>query len=308
MFIEPPTMSMNFLINSSPLAGSEGKAMTINQLQKRLENEAELNLSLKFENGPTSDTFKVYGRGEMHLGVLIETIRREGFELAVSPPEVVLKRDEQGTLLEPFEEVTIDCDTEYSSTVIEKMTRRKGEILKMNETNGKTRLIMKCPTRGLLGFGSEFKTDTRGTGIFNHSFLGYEAFKGAVEKSRKGALISMADGVCTAYALTELESRGNLFISPGDRVYKGMVVGECSRANDIEINPCRTKVLTNVRQILKEENVKLTPAKTFTLEDLIAYVGEDEIIEITPACLRLRKYHLDANDRKNQARARKAAN
>ena len=306
MFVEPPTVSMNFLINSSPIAGSEGKAMTIAQLQKRLESEAEFNLALKFEPGPSSDTFKVYGRGEMHLGVLIETIRREGFELAVSPPEVVLKRDESDTLLEPFEEVTIDCDSEFASTVIEKMTRRKGEILKMNDSNGKSRIIMKCPTRGLIGFGSEFKTDTRGTGILNHSFLRYEPFKGVVEKSRKGALISMADGTCTAYALTDLESRGTLFVSPGDRVYKGMVVGECSRANDIEINPCRTKVLTNVRQILKEENVKLTPARSFSLEDLIAYVGEDEIIEVTPKCLRLRKFHLDSTARKNQTRARKA--
>lgn len=273
MYIEPPTVSMNFLINSSPLAGSEGKAMTIQQLLKRLETESEFNLALKFEPGATSDTFKVYGRGEMHLGVLIETIRREGFELAVSPPEVVLNRNSEGDLMEPFEEVTIDCDSEFSSTVIEKMTKRKAEIIRMIELNGKTRIILKCPTRGLIGFGSEFKTDTRGTGILNHSFSGYEKFKGVIEKNRKGALISMADGVCTGYALTDLESRGTLFVAPGDKVYNGMVVGECSRSNDIEVNPCRTKVLTNVRQILKEENVKLSPPKSFSLEDLIAYVN-----------------------------------
>lgn len=266
-------MSMNFLINSSPLAGQEGKSMTAQQLQKRLEAESEISLALRFEPGATTDTFKVYGRGEMHLGVLIETIRREGLELAVSPPEVVLKRNENGDLMEPVEEITIDCDSEYTSTVIEKMTRRRGEIAKMNDVGGRARIILKCPTRGLIGFGNEFKTDTRGTGILNHSFLGYEPFRGPVERSRKGALISMADGICTAYALTELESRGTLFVSPGDRVYKGMVVGECSRVNDIEINPCRTKVLTNVRQVLKDENVRLTPAKTFTLEDLIAYVS-----------------------------------
>lgn len=273
MSVEPPTVSMNFLINTSPLSGTEGKAMTIQQLMKRLETESEFNLALKFEAGPTSDTFKVYGRGEMHLGVLIETIRREGFELAVSPPEVVLCRNEEGVLMEPFEEVTVDCDSEFSSYVIEKMTKRKGEIIRMIDLNNKARIILKCPTRGLIGFGSEFKTDTRGTGILNHSFIGYEPFKGEVEKNRKGALISMADGVCTGYALTDLESRGTLFISPGDKVYKGMVVGECSRSNDIEVNPCRAKVLTNVRQTLKEENVRLTPAKSFTLEDLIAYVG-----------------------------------
>lgn len=273
MYIEPPTVSMNFLINSSPLAGSEGKAMTIQQLLKRLEAESEFNLALKFEPGTTSDTFKVYGRGEMHLGVLIETIRREGFEIAVSPPEVVLIRNEDGELMEPIEEVTIDCDSEYSSCVIEKMSKRKAEIIRMIDLNGKTRLILKTPTRGLIGFGSEFKTDTRGTGILNHSFLGYEKYKGAVEKNRKGALISMADGICTGYALIDLESRGTLFVAPGDRVYSGMVVGECSRSNDIEVNPCRSKVLTNVRQTLKDENVKLAPPKPFSLEDLIAYVN-----------------------------------
>lgn len=273
MNIEPPTVSMNFLINSSPLAGTEGKAMTIQQLFKRLETESEFNLALKFEQGSSNDTFKVYGRGEMHLGVLIETMRREGFELAVSPPEVVLTRTKEGELLEPIEEVTIDCDSEYASIVIEKMSKRKAEIIRMIELNGKTRLILKIPTRGLIGFGSEFKTDTRGTGVLNHSFLGYEKYKGAVEKNRKGALISMADGICTGYALTDLESRGTLFVAPGDKVYTGMVVGECSRANDIEVNPCRTKVLTNVRQILKEENVKLSPPRHFSLEDLIAYVN-----------------------------------
>ena len=280
MNIEPPTVSMNFLINSSPLSGTEGKAMTIQQLFKRLESESEFNLALKFEQGSSSDTFKVYGRGEMHLGVLIETMRREGFELAVSPPEVVLTKNVEGELLEPFEEATIDCDTEYSSLVIEKMSKRKAEIIKMIELNGKTRLILKIPTRGLIGFGSEFKTDTRGTGVLNHSFLGYEKYKGIVEKNRKGALISMADGICTGYALADLESRGTLFVAPGDKVYTGMVIGECSRSNDIEVNPCRTKVLTNVRQILKEENVKLTPPRQFSLEDLIAYVNGKNYIYI----------------------------
>jgi GTP-binding protein len=264
---------MNFLVNSSPLSGSEGKAMTVQQLLARLEAEAEINLALKFETGTESGVFKVYGRGEMHLGVLVETIRREGFELAVSPPEVVIKRNERDELLEPFEEVTVDCDSEYSSSVIEKMTKRRADILKMVELNGKMRLVFKCPTRGLIGFGSEFKTDTRGTGVMSYSFIGFENHRGHLEKNRKGCLISMADGLCTAYALADLESRGTLFVSPGDRVYKGMVVGECSRSTDIEINPCRQKELTNVRQVLKDENVRLGPARSFTLEDLMAYVN-----------------------------------
>lgn len=263
---------MNFLVNNSPLSGSEGKAMTVQQLNSRLANEAEVNLALKYEPGASSGIFKVFGRGEMHLGVLIENIRREGFEIAVSPPEVVYRRTDKGDLLEPVEEVTVDCDSQFASTVIEKLTRRKAEITKMNESQGKTRITLKCPTRGLIGFGSEFKTDTRGTGVLNFSFLGYERHRGSVENSRKGCLISMADGVCTAYALNDLESRGTLFVSPGDRVYEGMVVGECTRYNDIEVNPCRSKAVTNVRQVLKDDNIKLMQAKEFSLEDLIAYV------------------------------------
>lgn len=274
---------MVFLVNTSPLSGKEGKKFTRVTLQQRLQQECDNNISLKFECvQDIADAFKVSGRGEMQLGILIETIRREGFEISVSPPQVLL-RETDGMNFEPIEEVTIDCDAEYTGIVIEKLSKRKSELTKSCETNdGKSRLIFKCPTRGLIGYASELKNDTKGTGILNHSFLGYEPHKGELESSRKGCMISMTDGLTTGYSLKDLESRGQLFVGPGTAVYSGMVIGECSRSLDMDVNPCRAKVLTNIRSTVKDEFVRLSPPKAMPLEELIAYMaGKKDLLRMT---------------------------
>ena len=266
---------MTFLINDSPIMGTEGKRFTQTTLSERLKQECENNISLRFEpvDGET-DAFKVSGRGEMQLGILIETIRREGYELAVSPPQVLFREKSPGLIEEPIEEVIVDCDEIFTGTVIEKITKRKGELCKMLDGgDGKSRLVFKCPTRGLIGYSSELKNDTKGPGILNHSFAGYEPHKGAFESSRKGCLVSMSDGTATAYALADLESRGQLFVGPGARIYAGMVIGECSRAHNLDVNPCRAKVLTNIRSSVKEEFFRLTPPKLMNLEELISYMA-----------------------------------
>lgn len=257
------------------MAGIEGKPFTRITLLERLQQECENNVALNIEPivGEV-DAFKVSGRGEMQLGILIETIRREGFELAVSPPQVLLRESRPGLVMEPIEEVIVDCDEVYGGSVIEKITKRKGELTRMLGTgDGKCRMVFTCPTRGLIGYGSELKNDTKGTGILNHSFVGYEPHKGIIESSRKGSLISMADGVATGYALADLEPRGRLFLGPGTRVYAGMVIGECARAQDLEVNPCRAKILTNVRSSVKEEFFRLTPPKLMSLEEIISYMA-----------------------------------
>jgi GTP-binding protein len=265
---------MNFLVNNSPLAGSEGKGLTRITLYERLRQECENNVSLKLELVEDNvDAFKSSGRGELQLGVLIETIRREGYELAVSPPQVIFKTDSLGNREEPIEEVIIDCDSEFSGVVIEKLSKRKAELVKMTDaTDGKCRMVFKCPTRGLIGYASELKNDTKGTGILNHSLFAYEAYKGPVESSRRGCLISMSDGSATGYSLADLESRGTLFVSPGAKIYSGMVIGETSRSLDMEVNPCKAKILTNMRSSVKEEFYRLSPARIMSLEDLISYM------------------------------------
>lgn len=295
--IDPPTISMVFSVNDSPLAGREGKAITSQILADRLKKETENNVALIVEPTEKSDSFEVRGRGELQLGILIETMRREGMELAISPPRVVYKDSKEGKL-EPIEEVIIDVDQEYSGVIIEKLSKRKAELEKMTEIGNKIRLVFNCPTRGLLGYISEFKNDSHGTGVLNHSFRGYEKFKGRLEYSRKGCLISMASGNSTNHALLDLESRGTLFISPGMPVYEGMIIGECSRLLDLDVNPSREKQLTNVRSTVKDETVRLSPAKIMGLEEMMAYVGDDEIIEVTPKSIRLRKRELDKNKRR----------
>ena len=277
--IDPPTLSILFSPNFSPLAGKEGRAITCQQLAERLRKEAETNVALNVVTSNTStnmDAVEVYGRGELHLAILIETMRREGLEFSISPPKVLLKIDpdsEGDAKLEPIEEITIDLDEQYTGVVIDKLTRRKGELLRIAEAQGKSRLIFKIPTRGLLGYHSEFKNDTHGTGVINHSFSGYERFKGRIDCARKGGLISMAEGITTAFALGEIEDRGTLFVGPGKPVYIGMVIGECNRSHDIEINPTKTKATSNYRAISKDEAIRLAPPKAFSLEDFIAYVA-----------------------------------
>lgn len=274
--LDPPTLSMTLSVNSSPLAGTEGRGLTKVSLFERLKLECDNNPSLDVrESAEVPDSFVLAGRGEMQLSVLIETIRREGLELAVSPPQVVYHADPSaGGLLEPVEEVSVDCDDQYSGTVIEGMSKRKGELVRITSTSeGKTRLIFSCPMRGLIGYATELKNNTKGTGLVNHVFHSYQPHKGPIQAARKGALISMSEGLATGYALADLEARGELFIEPGTRVYPGMVIGECSRSLDMEVNPCRAKALTNVRATVKEEFVRLRPPRSMPLEELISYMG-----------------------------------
>lgn len=298
---------MTFMANNSPIASAEGKSFTRKSLEERLRSECENNLSLRISPcTDNTDAFQVSGRGEMQLGVLIETIRREGYEIAVSPPQVLYK-EEGGLRLEPIEEIVIDCDNEFSGGVIEKLSKRRAELTKMIEGSGqKCRMFFKGPTRGLIGFLSELKNDTKGTGVMNSSLIGYDAYKGPIESSRKGSLISTCGGTTTGYAIADLESRGELFLSPGTVVYAGMILGECSRAQDLEVNPCRSKALTNVRSTVKEEFFRLRPPRLMTLEEMIAYMAEDEILEVTPSNIRLRKADLDPNVRKRRAQSKKA--
>lgn len=280
--VDPPTLSIVFSPNTSPLSGVEGRAATTQQLADRLKKEAETNIALNVicPSKSNSDSVEVFGRGELHLAILIETMRREGFEFSISPPKVLLQSDPDSIhgKLEPIEEVTIDLDEEYTGTVIDKLTRRKGELQRIAESHGKSRLIFKIPTRGLLGYHSEFKNDTHGTGVLNHSFSGFEKYKGSLDLSRKGALISMAEGLTTSFALGELEDRGTLFISPGKNVYPGMVIGECSRSFDMDVNPIKTKAVSNYRAISKDDAIRLAPPRLMSLEDYIAYVAGKVIL------------------------------
>jgi GTP-binding protein len=295
--IDEPTLSMNFMVNSSPLAGQEGKFVTSRNIRERLLKELRTNISLRVEETANTDTFKVSGRGELHLSILIENMRREGFELAVSKPEVIL-RDVDGTCCEPMEYLVIDVPETYQGTVIEKLGARKAEMIAMHALEGINRLEFVIPARGLIGFRTEFLTDTRGTGIMNHVFHGYAPFKGPIPGRKNGVLIAMEDGETIAYSLFNLQDRGILFVGPGIRVYEGMIIGEHARQNDLVVNACKGKKLTNVRASGSDEAIRLTTPRTLSLEQALEYIDEDELVEVTPSSIRLRKKHLDANERK----------
>ena len=302
--IDPPTMAITISVNDSPLAGTEGTKVTSRMIHDRLMREAESNVAIKITQGAQKDAFEVGGRGELQLGVLIETMRREGFELSVSRPRVLFKNDESGALLEPIEELIIDVDEEYSGVVVDKISKRKGEMIDMRPSGaGKTRIIFYIPSRCLIGYQGEFLTDTRGTGVMNSIFHNYAPYKGAIEGRRNGVLISMVSGISVAYALWNLEERGMLFIHPQVKIYEGMIVGENSRDNDLEVNPLKGKQLSNMRTTSKDEAVRLTPPKILTLEEAISYIADDELLEVTPQNIRLRKKLLDSNDRKRASRS-----
>ena len=302
--IDPPTISVTFGINDSPLAGRDGNKVQSRVIRERLMKEAETNVAIKVEDTPGGDAFIVSGRGELQMGVVIENMRREGFELSISRPRVIF-REEDGQRLEPIEEVIIDVDDDYTGVVIEKLTGdRKGEMVDMRPAGtGKTRIVAHVPSRGLIGYHGEFMTDTRGNGVLNRIFHGWAPYKGAIQGRRQGVLISMEDGVSVAYALWNLEERGKMFIGAQEQVYQGMIIGEHSRDNDLEVNPLKGKKLTNVRASGTDEAVRLTPPVRMSLEEAIAYIDNDELVEVTPKNIRLRKRYLDPHERKRQSRA-----
>ena len=297
--IDPPTVSMTFSVNDSPLAGTEGDKVTTRVIRDRLFKEAEGNVALKIEEAADKDSYIVSGRGELQLAILIETMRREGFELGVSRPRVVFTRDEAGQLLEPIEEVVIDVDEEHSGVVVQKMSERKADMLEMRPSGGnRQRLVFHAPTRGLIGYQGELLTDTRGTAIMNRLFHAYMPYKGEIAGRRNGVLIAMETGEAVAYALWNLEDRGPMMIEPGWKVYQGMIVGEHTRENDLEVNVLKGKKLTNIRTTSKDEAVRLTPPIRMTLERSLAWIDDDELVEVTPKSIRLRKGILDPNERK----------
>ncbi|MFC7704927.1 translational GTPase TypA [Plastorhodobacter daqingensis] len=302
--IDPPTISVTFGINDSPLAGKDGNKVQSRVIRDRLMKEAEVNVAIKISDTPGGEAFEVAGRGELQMGVLIENMRREGFELSISRPRVLF-REEDGQRLEPIEEVTIDVDDEYSGAVIEKLTgARKGDLVEMKPAGaGKTRIIAHVPSRGLIGYHGEFLTDTRGTGVLNRVFHEWAPHKGPIQGRRQGVLISMENGVSVGYALWNLEERGKLFIGAQEQVYEGMIIGEHSRDNDLEVNPLKGKKLTNIRASGTDEAVRLTTPVRFSLEEAIAYIDDDELVEVTPKSIRLRKRFLDPHERKRQAKA-----
>jgi len=300
--IDPPTMSITITVNDSPFAGLEGKKVTSTVIRERLLAEAETNVAISFAENEKKDAFEIGGRGELQLGVLVETMRREGYELTVSRPHVVYKIDKNDKKLEPIEEVIIDVDDEYASTVIDSMNKRKAEMLDMRNTSGKTRLIFKAPSRALIGYQSRFLTETRGTGVVNRLFDSYGPFKGEISTRRNGALIATQTGTAVAYAIFNLQDRGVMFIDPQTKVYQGMIVGEHNRPNDLEINILKGKQLTNVRASGTDEAVKLVTPRKMSLEQMMAYINEDEVLEVTPQNLRLRKQYLDPHQRKKAAK------
>ncbi len=302
--IDPPTISVTFGINDSPLAGRDGKKVQSRVIRDRLMKEAEVNVAIRISDTPGGEAFEVAGRGELQMGVLIENMRREGFELSISRPRVLMREDENGQRLEPIEEVTIDVDDDYSGAVIEKLTgARKGDLTEMKPAGaGKTRIIAHIPSRGLIGYQGEFLTDTRGTGVLNRVFHGWAPHKGPIPGRRAGVLISMENGDSVAFALWNLEDRGKMFIGAQEKVYQGMIIGEHSRENDLEVNPLKGKKLTNVRASGTDEAVRLTTPVTLSLEEAIAYIDDDELVEVTPNAIRLRKRHLDPHERKRAAK------
>jgi GTP-binding protein len=302
--VDPPTLAMTFRINDGPLGGREGKKVTSRQIRDRLFKETEGNVAIKVKVSEEVDAFEVAGRGELQLGVLIETMRREGFELTIGRPRVLTQDNpETGEREEPFEEALIDVDESYSGVVVEKMSLRKGQMQDMRPSGGgKVRLTFHIPSRGLIGYHGEFLTDTRGTGMMNRLFLGYRPWAGPIEGRRNGSLISNSDGEAIQYALFYLQERGTLFVDPGVKVYVGMILGEHSRDNDLEVNPIKEKKLTNIRAAGKDEALLLIPPRKMSLEQAIAYIEDDELVEVTPSAIRLRKRHLDPHERKRHAR------
>jgi GTP-binding protein len=302
--IDEPTISMNFMVNSSPMAGQEGKYVTSRQIAERLTKELRTNLSLRVEKTENPDSFKVSGRGELHLSILIENMRREDFELAVSRPEVIC-REIDGKLCEPMEYLVIDVPEQYQGTVLEKLGARKGEMESMQPMGGTNRLDYVIPARGLIGFRSEFLSDTRGTGIMNHTFHDYAPHKGPIPGRKNGSLIAMEKGETAAYALFNLQDRGIFFVGPGVDVYEGMIIGQNSKLSDLVVNPCKGKKLTNIRAAGSDDAIRLTPLVTLSLEQAMEYIDDDELVELTPSAIRLRKKVLDANDRKRHDRVQK---
>lgn len=301
--LDPPTISMTFGVNDSPLAGRDGTHLTGGKIGDRLMAEAETNLAINVLPG-IGESYEVQGRGELQLGILIENMRREGFELSVSPPRVMYKTENKEKL-EPIEEVTIEINEEHVGLIMEALSHRRAEVLDMGPVPGhvgRTRLSLTCPSRGLVGYRSVFSSDTRGTGFMHRAFLTYAKHRGPLGNVRKGVLVSMGYGAITAYALTSLEPRGILFVSPGMETYDGMIVGEHSRDSDLDVNPVRAKELSNMRAAGKDENVKLSPPRLMTLEEAIGYVASDELIEVTPKTIRLRKRYLEVNKRKAMSR------
>ena len=307
--IDPSTIAMTFSVNDGPYAGQDGTKVTSRQIWDRLQREAEGNVAIRVKLSEERDAFEVAGRGELQLAVLIETMRREGFEMCVGRPRVLFQTDPvTGERLEPIEEVVVDVDEEYSGIVVEKLSARRAELKDMRPAGaGKQRIVFNAPSRALIGYFGEFLTDTRGTGVLNRVFLAYEPFRGAIQQRHTGALISSELGESTAYALFSLEDRGPLFIGAGEKIYTGMIIGEHTRGNDLDVNPLRAKKLTNIRAAGKDDNLLLTPPVRMTLERAIAYVSDDELVEITPKAIRLRKRHLDANERKRTARQKEVA-
>ena len=307
--IDPPTLAVTFSVNDSPYAGQEGDKVTSRMIRDRLLREAEGNVAIQVAETADGNGYEVSGRGELQLGVLIETMRREGYEMSISRPRVVYRTDpDTGGRIEPIEEVVIDVDEEYSGVVVEKLSARRSELVEMRPSGGgKQRLVFHAPSRALIGYHGEFLTDTRGTGVMNRVFHAYEPDRGAIEGRRQGVIISTLKGNAIAYALWNLEERGPLFIGPGEKVYCGMLIGEHNKGQDIEANPLKAKQLTNVRASGTDDAIVLTPPVKLTLERSIAYIGDDELVEVTPQSIRLRKRYLDPNDRKREARKGKAA-
>ena len=302
--IDEPTLSMNFMVSNSPFAGREGKYVTSRNIRDRLMKELRTNVSLRVEDTANTDTFKVSGRGELHLSILIENMRREGFEMSVSKPEVIF-REIDGQQCEPMEYLAIDVPEEYQGTVIEKLGTRKAEMLSMQTMEGTNRLEFVIPARGLIGFRTEFLTDTRGTGVMNHTFHEYAPYKGPISGRKNGVLIAMEAGETVAYALFGLQDRGVLFVGPGLDVYEGMILGQHAKENDLVVNACKGKKLTNVRASGSDEAVRLTPPKILSLEQALEYIDDDELVEVTPKSIRLRKRYLDANERKKMEKSKK---
>ena len=307
--IDPPTLAMTFRVNDSPLAGTEGDKVTGRMIRDRLLREAEGNVALRIAEADDKDSMEVAGRGELQLGILIETMRREGFELSVSRPKVLMQTDETtGEVTEPIEEVVIDLDEEHSGIVVQKMSERKAELIEMRPSGGgRLRLVFYAPTRGLIGYQGELLTDTRGTAIMNRLFHAYAPHKGDIQGRRTGVLISTDLGEAVAYALWNLEDRGPMMIEPGWKVYRGMIIGQHTRDNDLEVNVLKGKKLTNIRTTSKDEAVRLTPPIKMTLEKALAYIEDDELVEVTPKSIRLRKKLLDPNERKRSERKKEAA-